>query len=80
MISINEGDDAKVIADFAKKSKFAFQIVMNNKGGPDVVKLYHVQAFPTNYLVNARGKIIARFVGFNEEEMKKELRRAGFKV
>jgi hypothetical protein len=81
MISINEGDPAATIKKFAKDSKFAFPIVMNKKGGPDVVSLYKVDAFPTNYLVNAKnGKILARFVGFDEEGMKKELRKAGFKL
>jgi hypothetical protein len=80
MISVNEGDDAKTIRDFAKSSKFTFPIVMNNKGGPDVVKLYHVEAFPTNYLLDGKGKVIARFVGFDEEGMKKALRKAGLKL
>ncbi len=80
MISVNEGDDKKTISDYAKQSKFTFPIVMNHTGGPDVVKMYHVDAFPTNYLVDAKGKIIARFVGFDEGEMKKALRKAGFKL
>jgi thioredoxin-related protein len=80
MISINEGDEAKVINDYVKENKFTFRVGMNNKGGPDVVKLYKVEAFPTNYLVDANGKIIARFVGFDEEAMKAELRKAGFKI
>jgi peroxiredoxin/outer membrane lipoprotein-sorting protein len=80
IILINVGDDAKTIRDFSKKSRLAFPIVMNHKGGPDVVRLYHVDTFPTNYLIDAKGKIIARFVGFDEEAMKKELRKAGFKL
>lgn len=80
MISVNEGDSAKVISDYAKTNKYTFPIAMNHQGGPDVIKMYKVQAFPTNYLVDGKGKIIARFVGFDEEGMKAALRKAGFKV
>jgi hypothetical protein len=80
MISINEGDDAGTINKYAKANKFVFPIAMNHKGGPDVVSMYKVQAFPTNYLVNSNGKIIARFVGFDENAMKAALRKAGFKL
>ena len=53
---------------------------MNGKGGPDVVKMYHVEGFPTNYLVDSNGKIIATLVGFDEDAMKKALQKAGFKL
>lgn len=80
MISVNQGDSAPTIKKYVKDTKLPFHVVMNNKGGPDVVSLYKVQAFPTNYLVDKNGKIIARFVGFDEQAMKKELKKAGFKL
>lgn len=80
MISVNEGDDAKTITDYAKKQKYTFPIVMSGHGGPDVSKLYHVTGYPTNYLVDAKGKIIARFLGFDEEGLKAALKKAGFKL
>ena len=55
-------------------------MVMNKKGGPDVSQLYGVQAYPTNYLIGADGKILAQFVGFNEKELLAELAKAGFKL
>jgi hypothetical protein len=55
-------------------------MVMNGRGGPDVVKMYHVEGFPTNYLVDARGKIVAALVGFDLDAMQNALLRAGFKL
>jgi hypothetical protein len=80
MISIDEGDDAKTINKYATESKYTFPIAMNKSGGPNVVEMYKVQGFPTNYLLNGSGKIIARFVGFNENAMKAALQKAGFKL
>jgi thioredoxin-like negative regulator of GroEL len=54
-------------------------MVMNGKGGPNVTQLFGVQAFPTNYLIGADGKILARFVGYDEDSLVKELKKAGFK-
>lgn len=80
LISVNSGDDAKTILDYAKKEKYTFPIAMSGKGGPEVTNLYKVQAFPTNYLLDAKGKIIGRFVGFNEAALKAALKKAGFKI
>ena len=44
-----------------------------------VAGLYKVQAYPTNYVIDANGKIVAAFVGFDESSMKKALTGLGFK-
>ena len=80
MISVNQGDSPKVINDYVKQGKFNFPIAMNAKGGPDVAKLYGVQAYPTNYIIGRDGKVVARFVGFDEAGMKNELKKLGFKL
>jgi hypothetical protein len=36
-----------------------------------------VVAYPTNYVVGKNGKIVARFVGFDEAGLKKALRSQG---
>ena len=55
-------------------------MVMNKQGGPDVSALYGVQAYPTNYLISSEGKVLARFVGFDEKALLAELAKAGFKL
>ena len=55
-------------------------MVMNKQGGPDVSQMFGVKAYPTNYLIGADGKILARFVGFDEKALLAELAKAGFKL
>jgi hypothetical protein len=42
-------------------------------------KAYGVQAYPTNYLVDADGKIVWRSVGFDEDGLRKALSDMGVK-
>ncbi len=79
-ISVNYGDDKKTIDKYVKEGKFTFPIGMNGKGANDVAKLFGVSAYPTNYLIDANGKVVASFVGFDEEGMKKALRSMGLKI
>ena len=79
-ISVNNGDSKSVIDKYVKEGKFTFPIGMNGSGKNDVPTLYGVQAYPTNYLIDANGKIVASFVGFDEEGMKAALKKMGFKL
>ncbi len=47
--------------------------------GDKVSDQYKVQAIPTNYLIGSDGKILARFVGFDEDGIRKALEQAGVK-
>ena len=38
---------------------------------------YGVQAYPTNYVVDSKGKVVFRCVGFDEEGIKKALAQLG---
>jgi thiol-disulfide isomerase/thioredoxin len=77
-ISVNQGDSAEVINKYVKESNFEFPIVMDKKGA-DIAKMYGVMAYPTNYLIKD-GKVVARFVGFDEAGMKAAIRKMGFTV
>ena len=46
-------------------------------GGDKVADKYHVTAMPTNYLIAANGKILARFEGFDEMAIRAALPKAG---
>jgi len=80
ILSVNLQNSPKVINDYAKLNNLSFPIVMNHQGGPDVVKMYHVVTYPCTYLLDSKGKIVTRFVGFDEDKMKKALRDAGFRI
>ncbi|WP_394794823.1 redoxin family protein [Armatimonas sp.] len=76
LVAIDQGDDNKTITNYFAKAKLTFPVV---KGVPGTFRAYGVQAFPTNYLVDAKGKIIYRSVGFDEAGMKKALAKLGLK-
>ena len=79
-IAVNYGDDKKTIDQYVKTGKFTFPIGLNGTGKNDVAKVFGVMAYPTNYLLDADGKVVARFVGFDEEAMKAALKKMGFKI
>lgn len=62
------------------EGKFTFKIVMGGSGQEYTLgKAYGVMAYPTNYLVDASGKIVWRGVGFNEAAMREALEQMGLK-
>lgn len=80
MIAINYGDSRKEILDYARKSGFTFKMAMGEKQGKNTVfSRYGVQAYPTNYLLNGKGKIVFRSVGFDEAGLKAALIKMGIK-
>jgi hypothetical protein len=52
---------------------------MDLQNKSSVADKYGVQAYPTNYIVNAKKKIVARFVGFDETAMTNALAKLGLK-
>ena len=77
IVAINYGDSAEVINKYVDENKFEFPIVMNGKHDADMSKAYGVQAYPTNYVLDSSGKIVARFVGFNEKGLLEALKKLG---
>jgi peroxiredoxin len=80
LIAVNEGDPAKTILDYAKTERLTFPMVRDDTSGHDITKRYGVQAFPTSYVLDGNGKIVATFVGFDEAGMKAALKKLGFKL
>jgi thiol-disulfide isomerase/thioredoxin/outer membrane lipoprotein-sorting protein len=78
VLTINEGDAPDLITSFMKEKSFSFPVGMNGKGS-DVVKQYGVNAFPTNYLIDRDGKIVARFIGFDEAAILAEMAKVGIR-
>ncbi len=77
VIAINGFEPKETILKYVKEGKFAFPMAMNGKDANDVAKAYGVQAYPTNYVLDPTGKIVARFTGYNEEGIKKALKELG---
>ena len=74
---MNYNDSADVIKKYFKENGFTFTEVMNGEKKDDIVSNYGVQAFPTNYVISPEGKVIARFIGFDEAGIRKALKGLG---
>ena len=79
LAAVNYGDDKAIINKYAKEEKFTFPLLMNMSMKDDISKMYGVSAYPTTYVIDAKGKIVARFVGFDEDGLKKALKKLGAK-
>jgi len=83
LIAVNGFDKDDVINKYVAEKKFTFQVGAADKkeGGAtyDVGMRYGVSAYPTNYVVDASGKVIWRGIGFNEGAVRKALADAGVK-
>lgn len=66
--SLTERDSKKAVLDFEKRYKIKYTGYIN---AADVVKSYHVTAFPTFYFIDKEGKIGNVFVGYNDDFEKK---------
>lgn len=78
LISVDDGDDAKTILRDAKEVSSTYLLAMNGKDKMNLLDLYGVDAFPTNYILDANGKIITTIVGFDEDALRAALKKAGF--
>lgn len=75
-MAINNGDDNATIHRYVRKEKFTFPIV---HGTEKTFSAFGVQAYPTNYLVDASGRVVFRSVGFDEAGIRKALAKLGVK-
>jgi peroxiredoxin/outer membrane lipoprotein-sorting protein len=76
MVGINQGDDSKSITSYLKSAKLTFPVV---KAVPATLSAYGIQAFPTNYILDAKGNVVYSSVGFDEAGMKAALAKLGLK-
>jgi hypothetical protein len=77
LIAVNNGDSAGQIGQYARENHFTFTIARGGEKG--VVDRYGVQAFPTNYVLDATGRVVWRGVGFDEHEVRAALAKLGVK-
>jgi peroxiredoxin/outer membrane lipoprotein-sorting protein len=75
IIAINTVDRAEDIASYLRESRFTFPVVLSERG---VVDSYHIEAFPSSYLINSEGKIVYRAVGVDEAGLRRSLKELGF--
>ncbi len=52
------------IQDFIKEHKLTIPVLL---GTPELTALYHIKGFPTYYVLNSQGNVIARDMGYSSE-------------
>ena len=76
LLSINDAEDAATIRKFIAREKLKFPVVMST---PTLLNAYGIEGIPTNYLLDSRGKIVFRSVGYDEAGLTKALAKLGLK-
>ncbi len=64
LASLTARDSKKAVLDFESRNKIAYPGYID---AAEVVKSYHVSAFPTFYVIDQYGKIAHTFVGYNDD-------------
>ncbi len=75
--AVNLGDPKDAVERFAKEHNISFALGVGREGDKDnpIFQAYHVAVFPTTFLIDKRGTIVWRGVGFGPE-LKQELTHA----
>ncbi len=60
-----------------KRKKFTLKMALD--GGQIASEKYHVTACPVTYLIGNNGKVIARYVGYEEAAMRRVLAKTGIR-
>ncbi len=76
IVAVNVQDEKPEIAKFWKKSKFSIPAGLD---GGAIAQKYQVSATPTNYVVGSDGRILASFLGFDEQGIRTAVEHAGIK-
>lgn len=76
LLSINNAEDAATVKKFVSKENLKFPVVLST---PKLLSTYGIEAIPTNYLLDSKGKIVFRSVGYDEAGLMKALAKLGLK-
>ena len=78
-MAVNRGDSDDVITKYVQENNFTFTVLKGDKDSYAVHNAYGVRAYPTNYVLDADGKVAFRMVGFNEQMIRQAVEKLGVK-
>ncbi len=73
MLAIDFGDKAETVAAYFRNERFALTPLLQESD--EVSRAFGVQSYPTNYLIDADGKVAWRMVAFDEAAFRSVLDR-----
>jgi peroxiredoxin/outer membrane lipoprotein-sorting protein len=81
VVAIDSNDDKTLVNKYVSEGRFSFPIGLDDDAGEHhgVAAKYGISLYPTSYLVDQDGKIVARFIGFNEKDLREALEKLGVK-
>ena len=79
VVGVNYGDTAAEVRDFRKEFKLTMTLAMGGEGEDSVSTTFGVLAYPTNYILDKDGKVVAQIIGYDEEAMLAALETLGIK-
>jgi peroxiredoxin/outer membrane lipoprotein-sorting protein len=77
IVAINKVDEPSEIKNYFRKNSFTFATAIGERDVPGVFAAYHVEAYPSTYLLDADGKIVYRAVGFHKVDLLRQLAALG---
>ena len=77
VLSVNVMDSPEDAAKFWTYNRLKIPLALN--GSQIAAEKYRVTAVPANYVIGHNGKILARYVGYDEAGIRKTLAKAGIK-
>jgi hypothetical protein len=83
ILTINCGDSPEVVRKYLVDNGLTLKTGVTgerSRTGAPVTREYAVMQFPTNYLLDAKGRVRYRREGFDSRELRRELARLGLVV
>jgi peroxiredoxin len=77
VVAVNVGDTLETVKTYRRNAGYTFPIALDES---EVASLYGVSSFPTNMILDGEGRVVDRFIGFDERGMARALARLGLKV
>jgi peroxiredoxin/outer membrane lipoprotein-sorting protein len=73
VLGLDVGESAETVRDFAREHHYTFTLLLGAE--PEIAARYHVDGYPTVFLVDRAGKIAGRYSGVPQADLRAEVER-----
>ena len=77
VIGVNYSDSMEDVQAFRKEFKLSMPLVLGGAGDDSVSSVYGIKGFPTNYVLDKDGNVVAQIITGNMDAIKKALAELG---
>src|SRR5262249_19714416 len=81
VLAINSDDEREAIARYVEASGWTFPVALGSRerDGLNLPTLFYVELFPTNYVIDASGRVVYRQAGWDDAALRRVLDGLGIK-